>query len=227
VLAERRPTPFDRQAVEFAHSEGSLGSPPDDFGTNSSNPPGCATEMKIVYLDQNKWIELNGAYHGTKTRPELDRTLEFIRHRLQMGAITLPLSAVHYMEIARIAGRTRRARLGDTMWALSGGRTLASFRKVIEHETEEALARRYPEISPEPFELLGKGFAYALGINYAYRCPEELRSRLPDSSVQALESMVHSIMERAVLTGDGPRPGLEMPPFRSTVHKQRFKDHLE
>jgi hypothetical protein len=64
--------------------------------------------MKIVYLDQNKWIELNGAYHGTKTRPELDRTLEFIGDRLKAGMITVPLSTVHYMEIARIADRTRR-----------------------------------------------------------------------------------------------------------------------
>jgi hypothetical protein len=113
------------------------------------------------------------------------------------------------------------------MWAISGERTLASFRKVIEHEIEQALARRYPEITPEPFELLGKGFAYAFGTDYAYRCPNELRSRLPDSSVEALESAIQSTIERAVLTGDGPRPGLEMPPFRTTVHKQRFKNHLE
>src|SRR3954452_2394954 len=136
--------------------------------------------MKIVYLDQNKWIELNGAYHGTKTHPDLDRTLKFIRDASRKAEIVVPLSAVHYMEIARIGDRSRRARLGETMWELSGGHTLARFRKVVEHEIEEALARRYPAITPEPFELLGKGYAHSLETDYAYRCPDELRFKLPN-----------------------------------------------
>src|SRR5713226_5709929 len=90
--------------------------------------------MKTVYLDQNKWIDLARAFHGKDSEPRLNRALDFVRDASRQGSISVPLSAVHYMETAKIGNRARRARLGVVMWELSCGYTLASYNDVSCHE---------------------------------------------------------------------------------------------
>lgn len=190
-------------------------------------PCGVISNMKIVYLDQNKWIQLARVYHGRDSEPELQEVLEFVKTATRNGEMILPLSAIHYMETARVLDVARRARLGTVMWELSQGYTMSSLGHVIRHEIEAALARRFPKVHPRRLSLVSKGVAHAFGMNYVgYRVPEPFRSRYPREVVQTIEHAGSEMIEKAAIVGTGPS-GIVMPSFRNTTFRARFKKHLD
>jgi len=79
----------------------------------------------IVYLDQNKWIELAKIFHGKDKSERAKSIQKEIEASLECGYI-YPLSEVHYMEFARIRNNERRSRLGKVMWEYSKGQTLGN-----------------------------------------------------------------------------------------------------
>lgn len=183
--------------------------------------------MKLIYLDQNKWIDLARAYHGKSPDPGFRTALDLARKASASGAAVFPLSAIHYMEIARIRDSGRRARLGTVMWEISGGITIASTRAVLIHELEGALSRVRPRVQPRPFTLLSRGVAHAFGMDRpGYRIPEQLRSGVDPDAIRIFEQAAQEAIEKSVLTGVGPE-GITMAPFGITSHNQNFKEHLE
>jgi hypothetical protein len=187
--------------------------------------------VQIVYLDQNKWIELARTYHGVETDPELVAVLEFLRREGAAGNTVLPLSAVHYMELCKIGNPNKRARLGEVMWELSAGWTMAAYRRTVEKELDDALATRFPgRVKPRPFSLLGRGVGYAFNTKpLAFRVGQRDGIPLPDSVANTILKRVESRMddiERSFLTGIGPR-GETMPPQRYSGPESNFVKHLK
>lgn len=104
--------------------------------------------MKIVYLDQNHWIELARAAHGRKSDSgALELLTELQRAAVERQAC-FPLSLGHFMEKFKQHAPDRRRRLAHVMWALSGGLTVADPQVVLQLEAEAALARVFPERIP-------------------------------------------------------------------------------
>jgi hypothetical protein len=189
----------------------------------------CAgdSNMKIIYLDQNKWIDLARSYHGKDNDPDLKATLSYLLQETKQGSIVLPLSATHYMEIARIRDPQRRSRLGTVMWELSGGTTIGSYRAMLIHELECALARRFAHVHPTTFTLLARGLAHATGVPIdRYRIPEPARSQLPTDEAEAFEKATQEEIERSTVTGQGPG-GIQMPQFGISQQNHDFKNHLD
>jgi len=183
--------------------------------------------MKIVYLDQNKWIDLARAYHGRTTDRGYKAVLDFAISEVQKGTVVFPLSAIHYMEIARIRDAKRRARLGTIMWEISAGNTIASYHAILVHELETALSRRFPHVRRRPFKLLSRGVAHAFGMDRPdYEIPKPYRQQLPPEMVQGFERGAQAMMEKSALTGSGPG-GVTMSPFGVTPQNHAFKQHLE
>ena len=182
--------------------------------------------MKIVYLDQNKWIEIARIYHGKNPNPDSQRVLSVIRDKIEQGVAVFPLSWVHYIETAKNSNHERRRRLGTVMWELSRGYTMASSYHLICYELETALAQRFQNVSPRPLNLLSTGYAHTFGKGYSYRLPEELRSSIPVEVLKALETQGQEILEKAVITGEGPG-GIRLPSPRNTQYNEQFKQHLE
>lgn len=183
--------------------------------------------MKIIYLDQNKWIDLARAYHGKDSEPSFVAALNFLQTAVESGDVILPLSAIHYMELSRITNTGRRARLGEVMWELSQGNTLASTSAILIRELEVALSRRFRHVAPGPFTLLSKGVGHAFGLPQPrYRLPAELRSKMPSERIRTLEAVAQLTLEKAALTGVDP-DGKPAAPFLHKAHKENFKDHLE
>lgn len=135
--------------------------------------------MKVVYLDQNKWIDVARAFHGKAGDAGLKAAFADIEGISQQGAAVFPLSWVHYLETAKSTNHERRKRLGTAMWEVSGGHTLASLRKVARFEAETALAERFPRVTPREFQLVSKGHAHAFDAGYDYRIPDEYRGKFP------------------------------------------------
>jgi hypothetical protein len=118
--------------------------------------------MKIVYLDENHWIELSKAVHGRVSSPETLAVLEVLRQARALGRACFPLSYGHYLETRKHSNAQGRQRLARLMVELSGGMTITPPTIVVCHEIEVALGRCFPgRVVPRPFYLLGKRAAHA------------------------------------------------------------------
>ncbi|XQE67387.1 hypothetical protein ACOAPY_01975 [Pseudomonas sp. P3C3] len=162
----------------------------------------------IVYLDQNKWIELAKIIHGKNSSPGAQSFIKEVRAAVQSGLI-LPLSAIHYLEFASISNPGRRERLGEVMWDLSQGKTLVSYRDIVRRELEIGLSTVFPKIKPRQINLIGKGIVHAFGKHFDYLLPEVL----------------DELFEKAIFTG---LPGLGVEPIKHPQTGQRgvFLSHL-
>ncbi len=160
--------------------------------------------MKIVYLDQNKWIELARAAYSKSTSTEASDALEFLRSAKKLGLVALPLSMAHYMETLNRRDAQSRDRLGQFMWELSGGMSMARGPALLEHELDHALWERFPEIVDpgriRPLQVLGHGLGHARGEPVEkFVVPEEFESLFTPSGMQAFEDRINDSIERSLL----------------------------
>lgn len=182
--------------------------------------------MNTVYLDQNKWIDLARAHYGKTLDAQLKDALAFVKESTTSGTHLYPLSAIHYMETAKIKDPLKRGRLAEVMWELSGAKTMASYRLVLLHELELALAKRFRHVVPRPFTLISSGAAHAFGTAFrAYELPDRYRSRVPKELADYLTHALRGATEKSLLTGLGPG-GITMPPSTTSTHARRFMEHL-
>jgi hypothetical protein len=171
------------------------------MAVSSSNP--------IIYLDQNKWIELSQVYYG-KNGMDDAISIHDIKKCKNEGFV-FPLSCFHFMEFSRISNNDRRKRLGSVMWDVSEGITLACVKDIVELEIENSLrSLGLIKTQPKTFELLGKGIDFAFG----YR----INSQMPD--------IFQSTMNEGMLKGSEL---FNIPPIShdSIIHRENFKSHLE
>lgn len=163
----------------------------------------------IVYLDQNKWIELAKIHHGKSTSSGDIAFLKEVEASITCG-YQYPLSAIHFMEFSRISNVGRRKRLGEVMWKYSKGQTLASTKAITISEIETSLKQFFPNIKPSSLEVVGNGIQNAFG--------ESMGEKLPD--------WLDRFIDEAMLKG---HDGLDIEPISnfSTKYRENFRSHLE
>lgn len=76
---------------------------------SSPKPP------KTVYLDMNIWVEL-----ARRATPEWNHAREALEDATTRGALVLPLSAAHYLELWHRLDARSREDVGTVMRDLSG-----------------------------------------------------------------------------------------------------------
>ena len=163
----------------------------------------------IVYLDQNKWIELARMLHGRDTSSRAIGVLhDFEAARLE-GRTTFPLSSFHYIETSRVSNIGRKVRLGAAMWHFSRGMTIVGYQAIVRHELEVALARHLSQVNPGTIGILGKGHAHAF-------CSTPLRGIL---------GLIEEEVERSMLMGN-ELLGITPLVSYSTTHRENFRQHL-
>jgi hypothetical protein len=116
----------------------------------------------IVYLDQNKWIDLARIENGRDTSERAIALMNELNAATQSGCV-FPLSAIHLIELSRIKNGQRRRRLRKVMWKYSQGVTTAPLKEILCWELEVAFSEASYEINPRRFNYLGKGFPRAFG----------------------------------------------------------------
>jgi hypothetical protein len=162
----------------------------------------------IIYLDQNKWIELARIANGIDTSPRDLRILAKFKEASENGYI-FPLGATHYIEFSRIKDLGRRKRLGHFMWELSQGNTLAPYREIVEREIEVALQVLGIKILPRECDLIGFGADFAFG--------HELHSELLN--------YFKVLVNKSILSGSEM---LNIDPIQTTnfdAHRKNFLNH--
>lgn len=153
---------------------------------------GAKVGVKIVYLDQNHWIELSKAAYQRDAQPETPSVLQALRTLRQSSCACFPLSLGHYMETLKHQDPKRRLRLANFMLGLSGGLTVAPPHVVLRHEMQVALERCFPgRVKVEPLQFLGAGLSYAADLDFDFNLewPPEAES-IPAKQRAALEKLL-------------------------------------
>ncbi|CAA0117653.1 Uncharacterised protein [BD1-7 clade bacterium] len=162
-----------------------------------------------IYLDQNIWIDLAKIYHGKDERPEAVELLELVQSKITSKAVRFPLSSVHYIETATISNPGRRERLGQVMFDLSRGETMAYYRRIVIGELEKALSVHF-DIAPREYELFGYGYSHAFPIDFPRGIPDTIRP----------------LLERSCLTGEKVF-GQGMGGHNSKEQDKKFNNHIK
>lgn len=119
---------------------------------------------RVIYLDQNKWIDLALAYHQQPRGARFTATLLKIQAAVQQQAARFPLSDIHIIETMKMGDRARRQRLAHMMAELSEGWTIAPPEQINSAELQMAipavLGRAVPIVRPQVF---GRGIEFAFG----------------------------------------------------------------
>ena len=82
--------------------------------------------MNVVFLDQNKWIDLARVEAGKKTSGPLIPLYNALKAAVDCGATVVPLSLSHIIETSKRNDQTSRRHLARTQASLSNGRVLRS-----------------------------------------------------------------------------------------------------
>lgn len=121
--------------------------------------------VAIVYLDLNHWIALAKASVGHEDGERSRPALRALRHLCASGEALLPLSATHYMEMARITDPRQRHDIARVMEELSGFACLMDREVVIRLELQEAFCELLGGMARlfDPLPLIGNGALQAVG----------------------------------------------------------------
>lgn len=158
---------------------------------------------RLIYLDQNKWIEVARVANG-KGDPKLVPILEILRKSKRLGLNLFPLSLAHFMETNKRRELQSRKRLGELIWELSDNWTLAGPSAILQWELDRALAKSLNRrLEIRPFSLLGKGLRHASDhFKEAIKLDPSLP--VPDKVRTFYEELGNVLLDRSVLTGVTP-----------------------
>lgn len=160
----------------------------------------------IVYLDQNKWIDLARIENGLDVSERALALKHEFNAAVESGCV-FPLSAIHVVEFSRIKDHQRRHRLGKVMWKFSQGVTTAPLKEILCWELEVAFSKAGYEVKPRDFNYVGKGIPHAFG--------EQLESPLAAAFAEEIDE--------AMLCGSEGIPPIQGP---RSKQQEYFANHL-
>jgi hypothetical protein len=145
-------------------------------------------ETTIVYLDQNKWIDLSRAYHRMPGAQKFQHVLEKIQKAVSNKSAIFPLSFQHYYETNKNSDLEQRKRLASVMAEISQGIAISPQERMLQWELIEALGKLYnAPISKMP-PVFGYGFPCAFGISVSEKQFKQIQDKItsPDATFHLL-----------------------------------------
>ena len=110
---------------------------------NGLTEPTANATPKIVYLDQNKWIDLARAVKAPDDFPEHHAVLEKLVEGSKAGELLVPLTQSNIYETHKISDRARRHDLAFAQATLSQGRVFRGRSKRLEIEATDVMRRAF------------------------------------------------------------------------------------
>ena len=136
--------------------------------------------MDIVYLDQNKWIDLARVQAGTETSGPMAILYPELINAVRSNKVLFPLSASHIFETSKQNDPVKRCHLAETQAKLSRGFVYRSRAGRLEVEVCMALHRLFDIKQPD----LPPNWAIAPGFLQAFEPMDALIA--PASEVERL-----------------------------------------
>ncbi|CAI8768540.1 hypothetical protein [Pseudomonas serboccidentalis] len=148
--------------------------------------------MEIVYLDQNKWVELARVHAGKIKSGPLVTLYGQLIDAVESGKVLFPLSTSHILETSKRNDPISRGHMAETQAALSRGLCYRSRAGRLEIEIRCALHRLFGGRPPE----LPEHWAIARGFLQAF---EPLDSLISAPAESRLTEIINSSMDPADL----------------------------
>lgn len=99
--------------------------------------------MRVVYLDQNKWIDIARAVKAPSEFPAEYRVLEALAAFAEAGKIAIPLTSSNLYETHKIANAERRRHLAWVQATLSQGMVFRGRHKRLQIEITDLLRQEF------------------------------------------------------------------------------------
>ena len=147
-------------------------------------------ETLIVYLDQNKWIDLAKARVGHRDGQKYQVALDKANELAKQGKAVFPLSWLHFVETRKKRDLKKRKELAEIMAELSRGTAIIPKSMIADWELQRAVAmafRKAPLVMPSVF---GYGMSMIFGRNFL----DKEMSSLPDGNSESLRERAKDIL---------------------------------
>lgn len=143
-------------------------------------------DTRTILLDQNHWIYLARAYWGRPHKPAHEGLPELLAAAVNSGAVRLPLSFLHFVELLKAERPERRIRLAEVFDLFSAGWYVCAWSYALPFEIARAVAIALEcEPVPPPPPIIGRGHLY--GMSPAGRL--QLSSHLKPGTLEKLERL--------------------------------------
>jgi hypothetical protein len=120
----------------------------------------------IVYLDQNKWIDLARARTGRADGQKYQIVLEKISEVVRQDKAVFPLSWIHFVETRKKRDLKKRKELAEVMAEISQGIAIIPKSIIMNWELHRAIATSFGEISTPMPSVFGYGMSMIFGRNF-------------------------------------------------------------
>ncbi len=179
----------------------------------------------------NKWVDLSWAATGNPRGSRYANVLEIARHGANASLVRFPLSATHYMELARARfGRTRND-VGSIMNELSRQKTICASTDLLPGEIDRACRDRWGRPTTlREVAVFGHGAAHAFNSlpEVRFHSPAELD--VDDETRRRIEQHFTAEMEKALVTGpiaDWPFDGLDPVAQHDPIREKHAREERE
>jgi hypothetical protein len=174
------------------------------------------SNFKVIYLDQNCWIEIAKRYYGKSTRLE-KKLVDNIFLASERRQAIFPLSISHLEETMRISDDERRNRLAFLMVKISGGYAFQPYvDRNIRNEIRNIVLKRLglPPLNIRD-HVLKQGISHLLGAKAELKqrkgakneLPEEIKKKLLDL-LERPETLEFALRQRTPKSMDRGRKEL-------------------
>lgn len=186
---------------------------------------------KIIYLDQNKWVELLRAEKKPEVFPGQYAILQVLIGKVKSGQVIVPLSATNIFETYKIVDQERKLGMASLQARLSCGLVFRGRHHRIEGELSSFLAKTYKLTIPSRPVLwfLSDVFFEAFCDNgderMGFQLPPELIELIRKNPEQALYYYLTSVPEedRSIAVSNWSQ-GSEALRMRIEARRERHKN---
>ena len=141
--------------------------------------------MKIIYLDQNKWIDLLKSIVKPNEYPKYIDIANLIQNKVDSGEWIFPLSLIHFMETSSRADVGSREKLAHVMSSISKNWSIQSYVDIEGDEFLNSFAELHDVTKKVEIQAVRKNLLSALGIEHVeIQCqdhiPEDMKEDLKE-----------------------------------------------
>lgn len=126
--------------------------------------------MDVIFLDQNKWIDLSRVEAGKHSTSELAKLYEELVTAVEAGQVIFPLTVSHILETSKRNDPTSRGHVATVQARLSKGYVFRSRKARLLMEMRFALQKLFEETP----QLLPENWAVVPGFMQAFEVFDEM-----------------------------------------------------
>ncbi len=159
------------------------------------------SERRVLYLDQNKWIELSRCVAEPQSHQKMHSTLEYLEAGVRQNRLVLPLTFANIYETQKINNPKQRTLLAGVQATLSQGWVIRSRRHMIRTQISDYLSTAFALAVPtRPVEWFLSRFFFDAAAEYSptifgFEIPARLLARIRADPARALFSYMTDIPE--------------------------------